>query len=88
MNRFSDEEIKAAKGMLEYTIESGSVREKALYMAGEIVMWAEIIPEENEITKAAVSSSEHLIEKDQAFYIAGFQECIKYLKSKQVKNND
>ena len=42
----------------------------------------ERLPSIEDAGAIAASLSEHLNEQEQAFFIAGFQECIKYLKSK------
>ena len=44
----------------------------------------ETLPTEDELIKTAVELSEHLDAKEQAFFVAGFQECIKYLKTSYV----
>ena len=40
------------------------------------------LPTIEEAGITAVSLSEHLDAKEQAFFIAGFQECVKYLNKK------
>lgn len=42
------------------------------------------IPTVDEAGGIAVKLSEHLTEREQAFFVAGFQEAIKYLWSNQA----
>jgi hypothetical protein len=39
-----------------------------------------------EATKVAVSQSEHLSASEQAMYVAGFQECIKWQSSQPINS--
>jgi hypothetical protein len=39
-----------------------------------------------EATKVAVSQSEHLSAREQAMYVAGFQECIKWQSSQPINS--
>jgi hypothetical protein len=39
---FTEEEVQEAKKMRDYIIEKGNDSAKAIYMAGEIVMWDEM----------------------------------------------
>jgi len=39
------------------------------------------IPPSYELNKIAVNLSKHLTANEQAFFVAGFNECIKYLQS-------
>ena len=38
----------------------------------------------DEAAKIAVELSEHLEAKEQAFFIAGFQECVKYMSNQTM----
>lgn len=42
-----------------------------------------VLPSVDDAGAIAVSLSEKLTEQEQAFFIAGFQECIKYLLARQ-----
>lgn len=41
------------------------------------------LPDKEEILKVAVTLSDNLTANEQAFFVAGFQECIKYLQKMQ-----
>lgn len=41
------------------------------------------LPGKEEILKTAVTLSDNLTANEQAFFVAGFQECIKYLQERQ-----
>ena len=45
------------------------------------------LPTIDKATKIAVELSKHLDAKEQAFFVAGFQECIKYMSNKTVKRS-
>lgn len=41
------------------------------------------LPDKEEILKTAMALSDNLTANEQAFFVAGFQECIKYLQNRQ-----
>lgn len=52
MRTFTDDEVKAAKAVLKEMITMDSTALKSVYMAGEIVMWDELKPQQQKLEKA------------------------------------
>lgn len=85
---FEDQFFDDARNLNEFPIERDELGAKQYQISTLLDVMGSGLPTVEEAGVIAVKMSEHLIAREQSFFIAGFQECIKHLTQEFIFQKD